>query len=105
MYVPEKAPWLEVYLHELATFPKAKFDDQTDSTSQALDWAKERATESGYIAWLRQQARAQWVRAGRLDEVRALDEKYGPPRDPPTATQNALRDPFASFPPGFSRRR
>jgi predicted phage terminase large subunit-like protein len=79
MFVPEKAPWLEVYLHELVTFPRGKFDDQADSTSQALDWAKERATESGYMVWLRRQARAQWVRDGRMDKVRELDEKYGPP--------------------------
>jgi predicted phage terminase large subunit-like protein len=104
MYVPEKAPWLEVYLHELVTFPKAKFDDQADSTSQALDWAKERVAEHGLIVHWRQEARTAWARDGRLDEVRALDEKYGPPRDSPAATQNALRDPFASFPPGFSLR-
>jgi predicted phage terminase large subunit-like protein len=40
VYVPEKAPWLAEYLHELATFPRSKFDDQVDSTSQALDWFK-----------------------------------------------------------------
>lgn len=28
------------YLHELTTFPKGRFDDQCDSTSQALDWIK-----------------------------------------------------------------
>ena len=28
------------YLHELTTFPKGKFDDQADSTSQFLDWIK-----------------------------------------------------------------
>jgi hypothetical protein len=44
------------------------------------------------------------VREGRLDEVRAQDEKYGPPRDRPSASQNVLRQRFASFPPGFSRR-
>jgi predicted phage terminase large subunit-like protein len=42
VHLPEKAPWLEEYLHELITFPNAKYDDQTDSTSQALDWAKTR---------------------------------------------------------------
>jgi predicted phage terminase large subunit-like protein len=105
VFVPEKAPWLEVYLHELVTFPRGKFDDQADSTSQALDWAKERVAEHGLIVHWRQEARTAWARDGRLDEVRALDEKYGPPRDSPAATQNALRDPFASFPPGFSLRR
>jgi predicted phage terminase large subunit-like protein len=38
VFVPEKAPWLGVYLHELAQFPKGKFDDQVDSTSQALEF-------------------------------------------------------------------
>ena len=40
VYLPEKATWLADYLHELTTFPKGKFDDQCDSTSQALDWVK-----------------------------------------------------------------
>ena len=39
VYQPERAPWLAAYTHELVTFPKAKHDDQADSTSQALDWA------------------------------------------------------------------
>ena len=40
VYLPDKAPWLAQYLHELATFPNGKHDDQADSTSQALDWMK-----------------------------------------------------------------
>jgi predicted phage terminase large subunit-like protein len=40
VYLPEKAEWLAGYLHELTTFPNSKFDDQCDSTSQALDWIK-----------------------------------------------------------------
>jgi hypothetical protein len=31
------ADWPAEYLHELTTFPSAKYDDQADSTSQALD--------------------------------------------------------------------
>jgi predicted phage terminase large subunit-like protein len=42
VYLPEQAEWLEEYLRELTTFPYAKHDDQTDSTSQALDWIKGR---------------------------------------------------------------
>jgi hypothetical protein len=42
VHLPEKAEWLATYLHELVTFPKGKYDDQADSTSQALDWAKQR---------------------------------------------------------------
>jgi predicted phage terminase large subunit-like protein len=40
-HIPEKAAWLGEYLHELTSFPKGKFDDQADSTSQALDWFKQ----------------------------------------------------------------
>jgi hypothetical protein len=29
-------------MHELKTFPNGKFDDQVDSTSQALDWVRDR---------------------------------------------------------------
>ena len=36
VYIPDSAVWLAEYLHELAMFPKGKFDDQVDSTSQAL---------------------------------------------------------------------
>jgi predicted phage terminase large subunit-like protein len=56
VYLPEKAPWLAEYLHELAIFPNGKYDDQADSTSQALDWIKDRTTELGYFTWLRLEA-------------------------------------------------
>jgi predicted phage terminase large subunit-like protein len=42
VYLPEKASWLDAYLHELTTFPKGKHDDRVDSTSQALEWFKSR---------------------------------------------------------------
>ncbi len=38
VHVPHEASWLVVYLQELAMFPKGKFDDQVDSTSQALGY-------------------------------------------------------------------
>ena len=38
--VPDAAPWLTQYLHELTVFPKGKHDDQVDSTAQLLDWFK-----------------------------------------------------------------
>jgi len=40
-HIPDKAAWLDEYLHELKGFPNGKFDDQADSTSQALDWFKQ----------------------------------------------------------------
>src|ERR1700739_1231215 len=40
VYLPEAAPWLAPYLHELTVFPHGKHDDQVDSTAQMLDWYK-----------------------------------------------------------------
>jgi predicted phage terminase large subunit-like protein len=48
VHILDKAPWLAEYLHELTTFPKGKFDDQADSTSQALDWFKEYSMNSEF---------------------------------------------------------
>lgn len=48
VHLPDKASWLGEYLHELASFPKGKYDDQADSTSQALDWFKQQCMNSGY---------------------------------------------------------
>ena len=41
MFLPTEAEWLDTYLRELISFPACKHDDQCDSTSQALDWAKQ----------------------------------------------------------------
>jgi len=40
VYLPEPAPWLADYLHELLAFPIGHYDDQVDSTSQFLNWAE-----------------------------------------------------------------
>jgi len=45
VYLPSKAEWLDEYIRELKMFPNGKHDDQVDSTSQALDWAKHRYLE------------------------------------------------------------
>ena len=38
VFLPEGAPWLQEYLRELAAFPGGKYDDQVDSTTQALEY-------------------------------------------------------------------
>lgn len=45
VYVPSKtrAAWVEGYVEELVTFPRAKNDDQVDGTTQALLWYQGRA--------------------------------------------------------------
>jgi predicted phage terminase large subunit-like protein len=47
-HLPDKAAWLGEYLHELTSFPKGKYDDQADSTSQALDWFKQQCMTPVY---------------------------------------------------------
>jgi predicted phage terminase large subunit-like protein len=44
VHLPEKAPWRGEYIHEMIIFPNGKYDDQADSTSQALDWLKSNST-------------------------------------------------------------
>jgi predicted phage terminase large subunit-like protein len=82
VFLPEKADWLAEYLHELTTFPNGKYDDQVDSTSQALDWIKARLSDLGY-AWLRLLFRRQLIEDGKLEEVREMDAIYGPPQEEP----------------------
>ena len=42
VHLPEAAHWLPDYLAEFMLFPNARYDDQVDSTAQALAWAKQR---------------------------------------------------------------
>ena len=56
LYLPREAPWRVDYLHELTTFPNAKYDDQADSTSQALSWLKQAPAEPGIITYYRVEA-------------------------------------------------
>jgi predicted phage terminase large subunit-like protein len=58
VHLPDTAPWLGEYLHELTGFPNAKYDDQADSTSQALDWFKQKsmAPVHGLLEYYKQDA-------------------------------------------------
>ena len=53
VFIPTQADWIPEYLHEIASFPKGKYDDQVDSTSQALDWSKQGAGSLGFIELLK----------------------------------------------------
>lgn len=48
--LPREAHWLEEYIKELTGFPGSKYDDQVDSTSQALDWLQKPRIESFFTA-------------------------------------------------------
>lgn len=43
VYLPEEAPWLPDFEVELLQFPNGNHDDQVDSTTQYINWAREPA--------------------------------------------------------------
>lgn len=51
--LPQQAEWLDSYMSEMQTFPRGKYDDQVDSTTQALSWIAEYGIESGIYAYYR----------------------------------------------------
>src|SRR5262249_9530442 len=53
VYIPERAPWLAEYLHEMTVFPNGKHDDQVDSTAQFLDWFKRPVPYQGLLDYYR----------------------------------------------------
>lgn len=55
VFIPNDAPWLDDYLHELAMFPKGRFDDQVDSTAQALGYIGMPTSFDNAMEWLRLQ--------------------------------------------------
>jgi predicted phage terminase large subunit-like protein len=70
VYVPREAPWLAGYLHELTIFPGAKYDDQADSTSQALEWINMKGAEPGIIGFYRMEsARVSYQGGESIDKV------------------------------------
>ena len=44
--LPWEAHWLADFQREVVTFPKGKYDDQVDSLSQFLNWARENRSKS-----------------------------------------------------------
>jgi len=51
--LPKQADWLDAYVLELTTFPRGRFDDQVDSTAQALAWLTINGREPGLIQYAR----------------------------------------------------
>jgi hypothetical protein len=44
-------------VHEIITFPAAKYDDQADSTSQDLAWINSQPPEPGILGFYRRECR------------------------------------------------
>ncbi|MEQ1867964.1 MAG: phage terminase large subunit, partial [Micropepsaceae bacterium] len=72
VYIPEHAPWLDDYLHELTAFPNAKHDDQVDSTAQALQWLKA-TPEPGFLGYYRMLYAEENRKRGFTIELRTAD--------------------------------
>ena len=53
VHLPKEAPWLQEYISEITTFPGSKYDDQADSTSQALGWLNQAPPEPGILRYVR----------------------------------------------------
>ena len=56
VWLPKQAVWLDAYVHELLTFPRGKYDDQVDSTAQALGWLVTEGMEPGIMGFYRKMA-------------------------------------------------
>lgn len=55
VHLPREAPWLADYLHELLAFPSGRYDDQVDSTTQALDWFGQPKPYDGFWQFIQQE--------------------------------------------------
>ena len=49
VYIPETAPWLDEYLHELTVFPNGKHDDQVDFDRSVLGLVQEAFPGPGHL--------------------------------------------------------
>lgn len=47
VYLPEKAPWIDLFIREIGQFPEGAHDDQVDAMTQYLRWAKSKRTRYG----------------------------------------------------------
>ena len=72
VHIPETAPWLDAYLHEMTVFPNGKHDDQVDSTAQFLDWFKRPFPGQGLYELARMEA----------EQIRAAQQRKPQPAPP-----------------------
>jgi predicted phage terminase large subunit-like protein len=80
VHVPDAAPWLAQYLHEMTVFPNGKHDDQVDSTAQMLDWFKRGAgpsTDAGIFELYRQLAEESRASRPRPEPLSVMARRLG----------------------------
>ncbi len=61
---PSIDPDIETYLTELCSFPAVTNDDETDATTQAINWLKNRATNTGILDYYEQLLKQQQAEQG-----------------------------------------
>jgi predicted phage terminase large subunit-like protein len=63
VHFPEDAPWLPTFLHELELFPASAYDDQVDTTTQALRYLRSQQSD-GRLTWIdtAKEKAADWAR-------------------------------------------
>lgn len=52
LYLPEEAPWLADFEHEVVTFPNGRHDDQVDALSQFINWSRNRISSEDQQTWV-----------------------------------------------------
>lgn len=67
-------PWMETYIHNICTFPRAAHDDDVDATSQALTYMRSRLAD-GIVEFYRLQAEALGRKSGGV--FRRLERAEG----------------------------
>ena len=66
--LPAQAPWLESYQSELRMFPAVRYDDQVDSTTQALNWMSAYSGPEQFLATMTEYLRLRDLRDWPDDE-------------------------------------
>jgi hypothetical protein len=100
VHIPETAPWLAEYLHELAVFPNGKHDDQADSTARFLDWFKTPFAGQGiYEYYRRQHAAAEQRRKAQPAQTVSAIGSMEWAAEQEKARSTAAPDPVPHTPP------
>ncbi len=82
-------PWIEDYLHNICTFPKAAHDDDMDATSQALIYMRSRLG-GGIVDFYRQQANTSSSSEQRQTILaQSSGSRPRPPRSKPLPSSSA----------------
>lgn len=72
VYLPNEAPWLGDFLHEVTSFPNSKHDDQADSLSQFLAWTKIPNSFANWMEYLRGELEEQKITLRGADGSTAM---------------------------------